>query len=399
MKNKSIRKLPSRIMAVMLAMILCMATSVTAFAGTGGSASTPQKAVITKNLQYADATGVTPPNATFTFTGTASSKDGLTDATTLSSMPALTANITFTGSETATSPSTGMKQVSSTVDLIGNVSWTSTGTYKYTVAETADTYSLQTGEKMVYSQAEYTLTVVVAYDSASGMYYAAETYLEKLQNDDGTTGTGKGEPNDPTDATYNFYFLNTYSIQGGTTAGDEALTISKAITGTGASATQQFEFTLTASDSVTGTAAANYDGKIYNSGGTQTGTITLTADGTTAATFKLTGGDYVVFDTLPAGTTFTVNELAVANYKASYSGAVSAGSISNANTTTNTALSTGSQKVGAGMNNTVGYTNEYDNSLIPTGVLSNIAPFVAIIAVAVIAFVAFAAMNRRKASR
>lgn len=122
----------------------------------------------------------------------------------------------------------------------------------------------------------------------------------------------------------------------------------------------------------------------------------MTADGT-PQTFTLASGESIVFDTLPAGTTFTVEETGAAGYIPTVSGTTAAGPITVSGTRGNS-LSTGIQTIGA-INNVVNYTNTYDNSLIPTGVLSNIAPFLALIAVAVIAFIAFAAMNRRKASR
>lgn len=401
-RNKSKRRV-SKLMAGMLAMVLCLATSLTALAGTGGTAATPQEAILTKNLRFADGAGLTTPAATFTYTFTKVSLDGSTTTADLAAMPTPAASITFTGSEISSLVS-GMQQVSQDVDVLSGITWNRTGVYEYTVTEATTGFTAGTGENMIYSQAQFTLFVVVAYDAASTTYYPEITYTQQTVLNNGTAGGSKGDPNknDTSNATYNFIFENVYTKQGGgtapgTTPGTDALTITKATTGTGADPTKAFSFTLKADDTGSGilVPGGTYTGTLTQ-GGTAT-TISFTADNT-AYPFTLADGDSLVINDALAGTTFEVEETGAANYIPSYSGTVGNSASISANGTLATNLTTNTQTIGA-ISNEVDYTNTFNNSLIPTGVLSNIAPFLALIAVAVVALIAFAATNRRKFNR
>jgi len=283
--------------------------------------------------------------------------------------------------------------------VLSGISWSTlgSGVYEYQVTENASSYTAA-GETINDSQAVYTLYVVVSYDSATSSYFVEQTYTDQTTDNSGTASTGKNLGGANTvDGDYNFLFTNTYTKQGGSTAGTDALKITKTTAGTGSDQSKQFTYTLTADDSVTGVAPATYTGTITRADST-TSTVSLTADGTTQTTFVLAHGDEIVFNTLPAGTTFEVEETGAASYIATYSGTTAAGTINSGTGTAGANLSTGTQTIGT-TNNAVNFTNTYDSSLIPTGVLSNIAPFLALIAVAVLAFVAFAAASRRKASR
>ena len=397
MRNESKRRIQSRMIAGMLAMLLCLATSVTALAGTGGTAANPQKAVLTKNLQYADGAGLSTPTAGFTFTFTPVSLDGSSAAADLAAMPVIApAALSFSGGDTAALVG-GMQQVSKNVDVLSGITWSRTGVYEYTVTENATGFTPGSGESMIYSQAQFTLYVVITYDSVTGTYFPEQTYTEKTQDDAGGTATGKGDPDDTSDPTYNFIFTNIYTRQGGSTPGSDALTITKTTTGTGADPTKQFTYTLTADDSGTGVlAAGTYTGTYTPAGGTPT-PVSLTADGATPLSFTLASGDMLVIDGVLAGTTFEVEETGATAYIPSYTGIVG-NSVSISDTGTVAAnLDTGTQTIGA-INNEVNYTNTYDNSLIPTGVLNNIVPVIVLIAAAVLSFIAFAASSRRKGS-
>jgi len=384
-------------MAGMLAMVLCLATSLTVLAGTGGTQTVPQKAQFSKTLQYADGVGLTTPNVTFTFNFTKVSLDGLSTPADLATMPTIgPETLSFSNTDTPTVVGS-MNRITKTSNDVAAQTWTATGVYEYQVTETASGFTpAVTAEAMNYSQAVYTLYVVVSYDAATSSYYVEQTYTDQTTNNTGGTGGGKGGAN-TVDGDYNFLFTNTYTKQGGTTAGTDALTITKTTTGTGSDQSKQFTYTLTADDSVTGVAPAAYTGTITRAGG-GTSTVSLTADGTTAATFTLADGDEIVFNTLPAGTTFEVEETGAASYIATYSGTTASGAISSGTGTVGAALSTGTQTIGT-TDNEVNFTNTYDSSLIPTGVLSDIAPFLALTAAAVLAFAVFAATNRRKVSR
>lgn len=392
-QNRSNRRI-SRIMAAMLAMVLCFATSLTALAGTGGTVSSPQTAVLTKNLRFADGLGLSTPAANFTYTFTKVSLDGSTAAADLAAMPAINpAALTFTAGETSTLVN-GMQQVTKTANVLSGLSWTRTGVYEYTVTENTTGFTPGSGEAMDYSDAEFTLYVVISYDTGTGTYFPEITYTEQTQLDNGNGGGSKSDPGDLSDPLYNFIFNSVYTKQGGSTPGSNALKITKTTTGSGSDQTKAFSFTLTADDT----------GAVLVPGGSYTGTLTqggvatavsIVADGT-AYPFTLASGDSLVIDAAPLGTTFAVQEAAAANYIPSFAGTTAGGAISGS-AAVNTLLATGTQTIGA-INNTVDYTNTFDNSLIPTGILNNVVPVVALLAVAVLGFLAFAAMNRRKAS-
>lgn len=394
-QNRSKRRM-SRILAGMLAIVLCFATSLTALAGTGGTYANPQKAILTKNLRYATGVGLSTPTANFTYTFTKVQLDGSTDATDLAAMPAIApAALSFSSVDTSTTVA-GMEQVTKTVDVLNGLTWTRTGVYEYHVVENATGFTAGAGENMIYSQAEFTLYVVIAYDSVANDYYPEITYTEQTKLDDGNSGGAKGDPSDPTNVTdYNFIFNNIYTKKGGSTPGTDALKITKTTTGIGSDPTKLFNFTLTADDSGAVPTAGTYSGTLTIGG--VTSTVSLVADGVTPLTFTLASGDTLVFNDVLAGTTFDVEEAAAANYMPSFAGTTAGGAISGS-AAVNTLLATGTEKVGM-INNTVDYTNAFDNSLIPTGILNNVVPVVALLAVVVLGFIAFAAMNRRKASR
>lgn len=390
-KDRS-NRMVRRIMAAMLVIVLCLATSLTALAGTGGTVGSPETAVLTKNLRFADGVGLSTPAANFTYTFTKVSLDGSSAASDLADMPVISpAAITFIAGETSTLVS-GMQQVTKTVDVLSGLTWIRTGVYEYTVTENTTGFTPGPGESMDYSQAEFTLYVVIAYDTVTSTYFPEITYTEQTQLDNGSGGGFKGNPDDPSDPQYNFIFNNVYTRQGGSTPGTDALKITKTTTGSGSDPTKMFSFTLTADD----TGAALVPGGTYSGTLTQGGVstaVSITADGT-AYNFALASGDSLVIDDALLGTTFNVQEAAAANYVPSFAGTTAGGAISGL-AAVNTLLATGTEKIGA-INSEVNYTNTFDNSLIPTGILNNVVPVAVLVAVVVLGFIALAAMNRRK---
>lgn len=122
MKMKNYSRLRRRITAAMLAMILCLATSVTAFAGTGGTVTTPATAELTKYLEYANVSGLTTPGVTFTFDFAKVSKDGDTSATTLTAMPSITSvTAPFTAGATPTVVGGVNQVIYTTGDVLASV--------------------------------------------------------------------------------------------------------------------------------------------------------------------------------------------------------------------------------------------------------------------------------------
>lgn len=386
--SKTKRIFRNSIMSGLLAAVMCLSSPIMALAGTTGTAADPEKAELTKTLQYADGVGLSVADVTFTFNFTKISKDGSTAA--ISSMPELgPATVSFSDSDTGEASNGMMKIAKTSGDVLAGIDWDKTGTYVYRVVEENAGFSGLSGETMNYSTLEYDLYIVVAYDSTAKKYYVAQTYTDQTSSS-GTVGKGGANT---ADSDYNFEFTNTYIKQGGSTPGSNALTISKTTAGTGSDPTNEFTFNLIANDSVTGVSAATYTGTIFPGGEF----VSLTADGTAETVFTLSDGEYVVFDTLPAGTAFTVSETGANGYVPSYSGTTAAGAMSGS-ALRGDGLSTGSQIIGT-IDNRVDFTNQYDSSLIPTGILSNIGPFLVLLCVIIIAFIAFAVSNRRKADR
>jgi len=385
-------------MAGMLAIILCFATSLAALAGTGGTVTNPQKAILTKNLRYATGAGLSTPTANFTYTFTKVQLDGSTNPADLAAMPAIApAALSFSSADTSTLVG-GMEQVTKTVDVLNGLTWTRTGVYEYHVEEDTTGFTAGPGENMIFSQAEFTLYVVIAYDSGTSTYFPEITWTQQTVLNNGTPGGAKGNPDDVLDGSYNFIFENIYTKQGGgITPGTDALTITKNTTGTGSDPSKAFSFTLTADDTGAGVLVpgGSYSGTLTQGGVTTT--VSLTADGT-AYPFTLASGDSLVIDDALAGTTFEVTETGAASYIPSYAGTVGNSVAITAAGTVGTNLATGTQTIGA-INNEVNYTNTFDNSLIPTGILNNVVPVLALLALAVLGFIAFAAINHRKVSR
>ncbi|MBQ8133582.1 MAG: hypothetical protein IJ192_04115, partial [Clostridia bacterium] len=95
---------------------------------------------------------------------------------------------------------------------------------------------------------------------------------------------------------------------------------------------------------------------------------------------------------VPAGTTYTVKETDTQNYTASVA------LVENGTTVTNKgAADTITAAVAGEKKNTVTFTNT-KNSDVLTGVLTENAPFIAMVAAAVLALVGYVAVRRRKAN-
>ena len=276
------------------------------------------------------------------------------------------------------------------------------GKYEYTVTETQTADPIVANsehEKMIMSQAEYTMDVYVT-DGATGTEIS-NIVVNKVKDDAGQTDTGKVDIGN-TD-TNKFNFTNTYVQEAGTgtkpTDPDPtynengSLKVSKAVVnanGTTTTPDAEFEFTATFAFP-TGTNASTLGGIKAANGDT----VTSVEGGT--YTFKLKANENMKFTGVPVGTTITVKESAAKNYKGSAEITINGTKLTPvAATSYNTELTAvnNNEKLGQ-KQNTVDVTNTY-NDVPVTGIIMNTLPYVLMIALCGVALIAFVGFKRRR---
>ena len=275
------------------------------------------------------------------------------------------------------------------------------GKYEYTVKETQTADPIVANsehEKMIMSQAEYTMDVYVT-DGATGTEIS-NIVVNKVKDDEGQPGNGKVDIGNTDTNTFNF--TNTYVQEAGTgtkpTNPDPtynengSLKVSKAVVnanGTTTTPDAEFEFTATFAfpngtnaSTLGGIKAANGDTVKSVEGGTYT--------------FKLKANENMKFTGVPVGTTITVKESAAKNYKGSAEITINGTKLTPvAETSYNRELTAvNSQKLGQ-KQNTVDVTNTY-NDVPVTGIIMNTLPYVLMIALCGVALIAFVGFKRRR---
>lgn len=374
----SIKTLSKKMLAIVAAgaMTLGLVMPTSVFAAEGDTTTTKTtEAYISKTFNTE-----VGKNETFSFTAT--------------QVAGNTANVTipdisYTDSET------GSKTKRAKVSFPTN--WPDAGKYEYTVKETAATPTITDGEhqKMIMSQAEYTMDVYVS-NGDNGLKIS-NIIVNKTKNDKGTAATGKVDISN-TDKN-GFNFTNTYVQEAGTGTDptnpdptydkDGSLNVTKAINANGGTvdAEKDFDFTATftfpkGTDATTLGGVKDADGHV----------ISINENGT--CTFKLKANKNMKFTGVPVGTKINVTESATPNYKGSavsvFNGQsqpkVEAAKYDMAFTVTNTL----GQK-----QNKVDVTNTYD--YVPTtGIIMNTLPYVLMIALCGAALMAFVAFKRRR---
>ena len=274
------------------------------------------------------------------------------------------------------------------------------GKYEYTVTETQTADPIVANsehEKMIMSQAEYTMDVYVT-DGATGTEIS-NIVVNKVRDDEGQTDTGKVDIGN-TD-TNRFNFTNTYVQEAGTgtdpTNPDPiynqfgSLNVSKKIVNAnGTTTTPDDEFAFTATFAFPDGTDANTLGGIKANGGD----VTLAEGGT--YTFHLKANKNMKFTGVPVGTTITVKESAAKNYKGSAEITINGTKLTSvAETSYNTELTAvRSQKLGQ-KQNIVDVTNTY-NDVPVTGIIMNTLPYVLMIALCGVALIAFVGFKRRR---
>lgn len=373
-------KMFKKVLAVVAAGAMTMGMAMPTFAADEGKKT---EAWITKtyNTEVGKA-------ETFSFTATQKTGDGLIGTTANVTMP----TISFTANEKGTNSKRGQ---------ITFPTYLEAGKYEYTVTETQTVDPAVVNdehEKMIMSQAEYTMDVYVT-DGATGTEIS-NIIVNKTKDDAGQTATGKVDIGD-TD-TNDFNFTNTYVQEAGTGEnpknpdptypGNGSLKVSKAvINANSTTATSTEQFTFTATFAFPKGTDANTLGGIKDANGDA---VTLAEGGT--YTFNLKANENMKFTGVPVGTTITVKESAAKNYKGSAEITINGTKLTPvAATSYNTELTAvNSQKLGQ-KQNTVDVTNTY-NDVPVTGIIMNTLPYVLMIALCGVALIAFVGFKRRR---
>ena len=377
----SIKTLSKKMLAIVAAgamtMGLAMPTSV--FAADEGTTTKVTEAYISKTFN----TEVGKDEA-FSFTATQ-----VTGNTADVTIP----NITFADTETGSKT----KRVKVTFPE----EWPDAGKYEYTVKETGAAPAITDGEhqKMIMSQAEYTMDVYVS--NVGNKLEISNIIVNKTKDDEGNTAqdtTGKVDISN-TDKN-GFNFTNTYVQEAGTgtdpvNPGPDyttygSLDVSKIIktdAADTADTNKEFEFTADF------TFPNGTDGTTLGAKAT-IGDSTTSITGT-SHTFKLKHGQNVKFTGLPVGTKISVTESATPNYKGSAEVVINNETKKAvAETKYNEALTVSDKTLGQNKN-TVDVTNTY-NYVPATGIIMNTLPYVLMIALCGAALMAFVAFKRRR---
>ncbi|RHF56556.1 DUF7601 domain-containing protein [[Ruminococcus] lactaris] len=275
------------------------------------------------------------------------------------------------------------------------------GKYEYTVTETQTADPIVANsehEKMIMSQAEYTMDVYVT-DGATGTEIS-NIVVNKVKDDAGQTDTGKVDIGN-TD-TNKFNFTNTYVQEAGTGTNPTnpdpiynqfgSLNVSKKIVNAnGTTTTPDDEFTFTATFAFPNGTDASTLGGIKDANG---GDVTLAEGGT--YTFHLKANENMKFTGVPAGTTITVKESAAKNYKCSAVITINGTQLNPVSATKySTELTVVNKEKLGQKQNTVDVTNTY-NDVPVTGIIMNTLPYVLMIALCGVALIAFVGFKRRR---
>ena len=376
----SMNKMFKKVLAVVAAGAMTMGMAMPTFAADGGKTT---EAWITKT--YYTEVGKAEK---FSFTAEqVKTGTGIITTDAAVTMP----EISFTDTETGTISKRGQ---------ITFPTYPEAGKYEYTVTETQTADPIVANsehEKMIMSQAEYTMDVYVT-DGATGTEIS-NIVVNKVKDDAGQTATGKVDIGN-TD-TNRFNFTNTYVQEAGTgtdpTNPDPiynqfgSLNVSKKIVNAnGTATTPDDEFAFTATFAFPKGTDANTLGGIKANGGD----VTLAEGGT--YTFHLKANKNMKFTGVPVGTTITVKESAAKNYKGSAEITINGTKLTSvAETSYNTELTAvRSQKLGQ-KQNIVDVTNTY-NDVPVTGIIMTTLPYVLMIALCGVALIAFVGFKRRR---
>lgn len=280
--------------------------------------------------------------------------------------------ITFDVKEVEGNPETGKKIVINPVTITGVSNdvvitlptYTKVGVYTYTVTEVAPNPESQ-GVK--YSETPFNVKVLVAYnDEHTGfvteIVFASETEDGKIQS-----------------------FTNTYELG--------SLAINKQVTGNLGDKSKEFNVTVTFTATDTVRSDITYSSDIDQTDAAANGTIAKGWSGEKAVTINLKHGETVTFSNIPAGVTYeVVEDDYTQDGKNSVNGYDDAMySLNNAEASTAVVK----DNIAASDTDKVVITNNKAES-VQTGIVTDSAPYIILIAVCAVAAVAFV-LKRRNA--
>lgn len=372
----SIKTLSKKMLAIVVAgaMTMGLAMSTSVFAIDEGTTTKVTEAYISKTFN-------TEVGKAETFSFEAKQVGGNTENVTIP-------NISFTDSETGTTTKRAK---------VSFPEWKDAGKYEYIVTETGATPEIKDvkHQKMIMSQAEYTMDVYVS-NGDTGLNIS-NIIVNKTKDDKGTAATGKVDISN-TDKN-GFKFTNTYVQEAGTGidptnpdptyAKDGSLNVTKAIEANGGTVDTSKMFDFTAKFTFPTGTDANTLGGVKDADGH---VISIDENGT--YTFKLTANKNMKFTGVPVGTKINVTESATPNYKGSaksvFNGQAQADVVADKYNEAITVENTLGQK-----QNKVDVTNTY-NYVPTTGIIMNTLPYVLMIALCGAALMAFVAFKRRR---
>lgn len=376
--NVKMTKLVRRVMTIAAAMLMVFTVFAAAVPAQAANVAAPQSTFnFTKYLVMPTEANV--PNATFTFAikpGKAANASG--------SAPAIMAGV---GDPTVSSAAfTTGHGVHTTVQAGDNITlgagekyaktsvtvtfpadtFTAPGIYRYELTENqTDVQGVTSSSATIY------LYVTVTYDGDSETNLKVASY--ELKADDAVGSTAKAQG-----------FTNTYATNN--------LTLEKNVTGNQGDRDKYFEFEVKIENAVPGTQysiGGTYDvnaGEHTNPATTEKLTAT---DGSVTRNFYLKNGQNVIIMGLTEDTTYTITETPYAN-----DGYVTSHTVNGAASGSGDPLTTDSKEM-AGSNHTVTFTNHKEGT-VPTGVLLEIAPYIALAVVVIAGFVVLFATRRRR---
>lgn len=295
------------------------------------------------------------------------------------------------------------------------VTFSKPGTYVYEISQS----SAQSIANMHYTKAKYFMYVNVE-NASSGLAIKSVYYVQSV-DDNGTKTYTEQSASDGAGSTYYVFnnvkkadpvFSNTYSVEAAN------FKITNAVAGAYASKTDEFEITLVLTvptDAEWPDGGFPYVIHKVSSLDTQaqetttSGSYTKTAK---LAVFNLKHGDYVTFDSLPVGTTYTIAVEGKENYTttANVASTKTDGTAQNASvngTTEGNGMMAAQFTDEAASEATIGPTtggNIVDivntcTATTPTGILIANLPYILLIGIPVVALVAWVVIRRKRYSQ
>lgn len=357
----------SKILALAIALIMCVAMAIPAFAETPESTENSGSITINKNLIMDSAANV-PADAEFEFT--LSAKGGTFTAPDYDGtlLPAVTTyKPKFTGSEepkpgvpnNADNTSKKYATASFTIDF-ADVTYEKPGVYHYLLTETAPSAPYSSS-----GSTSLDINVYVVYNETRNQIEIAGVFAG---TDDKKSGSFDNE-------------YTTYDLM-----------VKKTVSGNQGDRNEYFKFTVSIdSCPVNGTYSVDTaNGNSYTSETdppTKNPTSITVANGEGSADFYLKSGEYVTVKELPVGTKYTVSEVN-GNYTATY--------VVTENGTEIVASTPGNSYAEAdGLAGDTNVTiNNHREGIVPTGILMTVAPFAALMVIG-IAGVLFIVLKKR----